>query len=154
MRDIIDKYMLKKSPNYLPILFTVGEGGTEDDIKKRNEQIQTYLLSPPLPNRLSTCSAISSSGGGGGYVGGLIAEIKELFSKCFQVVENFLYKEPFEHFISDSPHFKRYLQFKHLEKMPITKNTFRMYRGNFFFLRFYLEKNSTAFIIKQNSINF
>ena len=43
-------------------------------------------------------------------------------------VELYLYSNPFQDFINDSLHFKRYLQVKQLERSPITKNTFRMYR--------------------------
>lgn len=43
-------------------------------------------------------------------------------------MEEFLYDTPFHEFIDNSMYFKRYLQIKYLERMPITKNTFRMYR--------------------------
>ena len=53
---------------------------------------------------------------------------KNFFAQVLESLNNILYKEPFEHFINDSMYFYRYLQIKHLEQMPITKNTFRMYR--------------------------
>jgi len=53
---------------------------------------------------------------------------KTLFICIFGCIENFLYDKPFLEFIDNSMYFKRYLQIKQLERMPITKNTFRMYR--------------------------
>ncbi|CAF0926250.1 unnamed protein product [Brachionus calyciflorus] len=53
---------------------------------------------------------------------------KNLFSQILENLNSILYKEPFEDFLNDSIYFYRYLQFKHLEHIPITKNTFRMYR--------------------------
>jgi G protein-coupled receptor kinase len=43
-------------------------------------------------------------------------------------MEEFLYDAPFHEFTANSMYFKRYLQIKYLERMPITKSTFRMYR--------------------------
>nr|AGJ70291.1 G protein-coupled receptor kinase a [Terebratalia transversa] len=52
---------------------------------------------------------------------------KELFHDCTEAVGNFLSEEPFNKFL-DSMYFKRYLQWKYLERRSVTKNTFRMYR--------------------------
>ncbi|ELT97717.1 hypothetical protein CAPTEDRAFT_149351 [Capitella teleta] len=52
---------------------------------------------------------------------------KELFTKCTEVVRDYLSTDPFVEFL-DSMYFKRYLQWKWLESQPVTKNTFRMYR--------------------------
>lgn len=54
--------------------------------------------------------------------------MKNLFEKSFKKIDHLLYSKPFDEFLQDSVYFKRYLQIKHLERMPITKNTFRMYR--------------------------
>lgn len=53
---------------------------------------------------------------------------KILFIKIAENLDKKLYEEPFNEFLNDSMYFKRYLQIKHLERLPITKNTFRMYR--------------------------
>lgn len=53
---------------------------------------------------------------------------KSLFICIFGCIESFLYDKPFYEFIDNSMFFKRYLQIKQLERSPITKNTFRMYR--------------------------
>lgn len=53
---------------------------------------------------------------------------KNLFQQVLDRLNSILYKEPFEQFINNSMYFYRYLQIKHLERVPITKNTFRMYR--------------------------
>lgn len=53
---------------------------------------------------------------------------KNLFNTIYSKVETILYKKPFEEFLNDSMYFMRYMQIKHLERLPITKNTFRMYR--------------------------
>lgn len=49
------------------------------------------------------------------------------YEDCLNKIEDVLCKEPFQEFLK-SNYFNRYLQFKFLEKQPITKNTFRMYR--------------------------
>lgn len=77
----------------------------------------------------------------GSYLGALLntAEIqstvnknnsaKNLFNNLYDKIENILYAEPFEQFKSnENMYFNRYLQIKHLERLPITKSTFRMYR--------------------------
>ena len=53
---------------------------------------------------------------------------KTIFTKISKILDKQLYEKPFTEFINDSMYFKRYLQIKKLERMPITKNTFRMYR--------------------------
>ena len=45
-----------------------------------------------------------------------------------RAVENHLYAEAFSEFIDNSVYFRRYLQIKQLEKTPVTKKNFRMYR--------------------------
>lgn len=45
-----------------------------------------------------------------------------------RAVENHLYVEAFSEFIDMSVYFRRYLQIKQLEKVPVTKKNFRMYR--------------------------
>lgn len=53
---------------------------------------------------------------------------KNLFADVLDNLNGIVYKEPFDEFLNDSIYFYRYLQIKHLERLPITKNTFRMYR--------------------------
>ncbi|XP_051779183.1 G protein-coupled receptor kinase 5 isoform X1 [Erpetoichthys calabaricus] len=52
---------------------------------------------------------------------------KELFAQCVTCVQSFLSGEPFLQF-QDSVQFDRFLQWKWLERQPVTKNTFRQYR--------------------------
>nr|BAG60525.1 unnamed protein product [Homo sapiens] len=52
---------------------------------------------------------------------------KELFSACAQSVHEYLRGEPFHEYL-DSMFFDRFLQWKWLERQPVTKNTFRQYR--------------------------
>ena len=56
------------------------------------------------------------------------AAVRDLLLNKFQLkISQLLYAEPFEAFL-DSIYFMRYLQIKNLEKLPVTKNSFRMYR--------------------------
>uniref|UniRef100_A0A5F9DCK5 G protein-coupled receptor kinase n=1 Tax=Oryctolagus cuniculus TaxID=9986 RepID=A0A5F9DCK5_RABIT len=52
---------------------------------------------------------------------------KELFSACARSVHDYLSGEPFHEYL-DSMYFDRFLQWKWLERQPVTKNTFRQYR--------------------------
>jgi len=55
------------------------------------------------------------------------SKIRELFSECQSEVKRFLSEQPFEEF-RRSMYFHRYLQWKALERCPVTYKTFRMYR--------------------------
>ncbi|XP_014644399.1 PREDICTED: G protein-coupled receptor kinase 4 [Ceratotherium simum simum] len=52
---------------------------------------------------------------------------KEVFEECTRIVQNYLSGEPFEEY-QESSYFSRFLQWKWLERRPVTKNTFRYYR--------------------------
>ncbi|XP_070471297.1 G protein-coupled receptor kinase 4 isoform X2 [Equus przewalskii] len=52
---------------------------------------------------------------------------KEVFEECSRIVQNYLSGEPFEEY-QESSYFSRFLQWKWLERQPVTKNTFRHYR--------------------------
>ncbi|KAM4708513.1 G protein-coupled receptor kinase 4 isoform 2-T2 [Discoglossus pictus] len=52
---------------------------------------------------------------------------KEIFEDCSKVVRDYLSGVPFEDF-QESMYFSRFLQWKWLERQPVTKNTFRHYR--------------------------
>lgn len=52
---------------------------------------------------------------------------RDLFAQCVAEVKSYLAKEPFAEFRS-SMYFHRYLQWKWLERQPVTYKTFRMYR--------------------------
>ncbi|XP_011219742.1 G protein-coupled receptor kinase 4 isoform X1 [Ailuropoda melanoleuca] len=52
---------------------------------------------------------------------------KDVFEECTRIVHNYLSGEPFEEY-QESPYFSRFLQWKWLERQPVTKNTFRHYR--------------------------
>ncbi|XP_060044531.1 G protein-coupled receptor kinase 4 isoform X2 [Erinaceus europaeus] len=51
----------------------------------------------------------------------------EVFEGCTRAVHNFLSGEPFKEY-QESAYFSRFLQWKWLERRPVTKNTFRHYR--------------------------
>uniref|UniRef100_A0A8C2XEA2 G protein-coupled receptor kinase n=1 Tax=Cyclopterus lumpus TaxID=8103 RepID=A0A8C2XEA2_CYCLU len=52
---------------------------------------------------------------------------KELFNDCTKIVRDYLSGAPFSSY-QESMHFSRFLQWKWLERQPVTKNTFRHYR--------------------------
>ncbi|CAL1573384.1 unnamed protein product [Knipowitschia caucasica] len=52
---------------------------------------------------------------------------KELFKDCTRRIHDFLSMAPFADFL-DSMFFNRFLQWKWLERQPVTKSTFRQYR--------------------------
>ncbi|XP_066447263.1 G protein-coupled receptor kinase 6 isoform X2 [Eleutherodactylus coqui] len=52
---------------------------------------------------------------------------KELFKDCSKLVHDFLSMAPFSDYL-DSQYYNRFLQWKWLEREPVTKNTFRQYR--------------------------
>ncbi|XP_069488159.1 G protein-coupled receptor kinase 4 isoform X3 [Ambystoma mexicanum] len=52
---------------------------------------------------------------------------KELFKECTRVVHDYLSGAPFADY-QGSMYFSRFLQWKWLERQPVTKNTFRHYR--------------------------
>nr|XP_058157324.1 G protein-coupled receptor kinase 4 isoform X1 [Dasypus novemcinctus] len=52
---------------------------------------------------------------------------KEIFEECSRIVHNYLSGEPFEEY-QESSYFSHFLQWKWLERQPVTKNTFRHYR--------------------------
>uniref|UniRef100_A0ACB8F9F9 G protein-coupled receptor kinase 5 n=1 Tax=Sphaerodactylus townsendi TaxID=933632 RepID=A0ACB8F9F9_9SAUR len=52
---------------------------------------------------------------------------KEVFSPCVKSVHEYLSGEPFQEYTA-SMYFDRFLQWKWLERQPVTKNTFRQYR--------------------------
>ncbi|XP_059131719.1 G protein-coupled receptor kinase 4 isoform X5 [Peromyscus eremicus] len=52
---------------------------------------------------------------------------KNVFHECARIVYTYLSETPFEEY-QDSIYFCRFLQWKWLERQPVTKNTFRHYR--------------------------
>uniref|UniRef100_A0A672RBT5 G protein-coupled receptor kinase n=1 Tax=Sinocyclocheilus grahami TaxID=75366 RepID=A0A672RBT5_SINGR len=52
---------------------------------------------------------------------------KELFMECTKLIHDFLSMAPFADYL-DSMYYSRFLQWKWLEREPVTKNTFRQYR--------------------------
>uniref|UniRef100_A0A8C5LZS3 G protein-coupled receptor kinase n=1 Tax=Leptobrachium leishanense TaxID=445787 RepID=A0A8C5LZS3_9ANUR len=52
---------------------------------------------------------------------------KDLFKECSKLVHDFLSMAPFSDYL-DSLYYNRFLQWKSLERVPVTKNTFRQYR--------------------------
>ncbi|CAI5454291.1 unnamed protein product [Caenorhabditis angaria] len=51
----------------------------------------------------------------------------DIFSEAYRLAREFLTEKPFQEFV-DSMYFHRYLQWKFLEKRPVDKHTFRLYR--------------------------
>ncbi|XP_050648246.1 G protein-coupled receptor kinase 4 isoform X3 [Macaca thibetana thibetana] len=52
---------------------------------------------------------------------------KKVFEECTRVTHNYLRGEPFKEY-QESSYFSQFLQWKWLERQPVTKNTFRHYR--------------------------
>ncbi|XP_068399638.1 G protein-coupled receptor kinase 4 isoform X6 [Eschrichtius robustus] len=52
---------------------------------------------------------------------------KDVFKECTRIVHDYLSGESFEEY-QESSYFSRFLQWKWLERQPVTKNTFRHYR--------------------------
>ncbi|XP_048459773.1 G protein-coupled receptor kinase 6 isoform X3 [Rhincodon typus] len=52
---------------------------------------------------------------------------KELFKECHKLIHDFLSVAPFSDY-QDSLYFNRFLQWKYLERQPVTKYNFRQYR--------------------------
>ncbi|XP_029546937.1 G protein-coupled receptor kinase 6 [Salmo trutta] len=52
---------------------------------------------------------------------------KELFNECTKLIHDYLSVAPFADYL-DSMYYNRFLQWKWLERQPVTKNTFRQYR--------------------------
>ncbi|KAG7232082.1 hypothetical protein INR49_009581, partial [Caranx melampygus] len=52
---------------------------------------------------------------------------KELFKDCTKLIHDYLSVAPFADYL-DSMYYNRFLQWKWLERQPVTKNTFRQYR--------------------------
>ncbi|XP_023555793.1 G protein-coupled receptor kinase 4 isoform X1 [Octodon degus] len=52
---------------------------------------------------------------------------RNIFEGCKSVVHHYLSKKPFEEY-QESAYFSRFLQWKWLERQPVSKNTFRHYR--------------------------
>ncbi|XP_065507638.1 G protein-coupled receptor kinase 5-like isoform X3 [Caloenas nicobarica] len=52
---------------------------------------------------------------------------KDLFSSCLRPLHQYLSGDPFVDY-RDSMYFDRFLQWKYLERQPVTKDTFRQYR--------------------------
>uniref|UniRef100_A0A8C2ZDK5 G protein-coupled receptor kinase n=1 Tax=Cyclopterus lumpus TaxID=8103 RepID=A0A8C2ZDK5_CYCLU len=52
---------------------------------------------------------------------------KELFKDCTKLIHDYLRVAPFADYL-DSMYYNRFLQWKWMERQPVTKNTFRQYR--------------------------
>uniref|UniRef100_A0A669EUQ7 G protein-coupled receptor kinase n=1 Tax=Oreochromis niloticus TaxID=8128 RepID=A0A669EUQ7_ORENI len=52
---------------------------------------------------------------------------KDLFKDCTKLIHDYLSMAPFADYL-DSMYYNRFLQWKWLERQPVTKNTFRQYR--------------------------
>jgi len=99
-----------------------------------------YLTRPDTSDSgVDTCETEESSGSGSLFIDRLEEEAikrvsenlesreRDLFGTCVNQVKAYLSKEPFQEFL-ESMYFHRYLQWKWLERQPVTYKTFRMYR--------------------------
>ncbi|ELK04913.1 G protein-coupled receptor kinase 5 [Pteropus alecto] len=131
-KEVMTKYLTPKSPVF------IAEVG-QDLVSQAEEK----LLQRPCKELFSAC-AHHTAARRGAACSLFIAEVgqdlvsqaeekllqrpcKELFSACAQSVHNYLSGEPFHNYL-DSMYFDRFLQWKWLERQPVTKNTFRQYR--------------------------
>ena len=67
----------------------------------------------------------------------LSSKSRDLFRDCVREAKDFLSGDPFKEFLG-SMYFHRYLQWKWLERQPVTYKTFRMYRVLGEYARFFL----------------
>jgi G protein-coupled receptor kinase len=92
-----------------------------EKLKIENEIKKTFLDSKNEPNFIELlvidCDNSSTTN-----------QIPHLIKQLSIKITDILYNQPFGEFVDDSIFFKRYLQIKHIEKMSITKDLFRMYR--------------------------
>lgn len=123
-KEIINKFLLNtsssSSSHYLSILFNNNNNNDDGDVGggATSDLVTTKRVQKCVINDGENKEAKESRE----------KEVKELFGDAYKSIERVLYASPFDAFIGESNHFKRYLQVKQLEKMPITKSTFRMYR--------------------------
>ncbi|XP_077897007.1 G protein-coupled receptor kinase 5 isoform X3 [Ictidomys tridecemlineatus] len=111
---------------YIQFLDSVAEYEVTPDEKlgEKGKEIMTKYLTPKSPVFIAQVSR--------DLVSQTEAKLlqrpgKELFSACAQSVHDYLSGEPFHEYL-DSMYFDRFLQWKWLERQPVTKNTFRQYR--------------------------
>ncbi|XP_034936978.1 G protein-coupled receptor kinase 5 [Chelonus insularis] len=105
--DAIEKYEVELDENRVELAKDLF-----DQYLKHEDSEDTDILTDSL---ISECEERLNSGG------------RDLFVQISETVKNFLAGGPFKEFRS-SLYFCRYLQWKWLEKQPITYKTFRMYR--------------------------
>uniref|UniRef100_A0A8C9WIY7 G protein-coupled receptor kinase n=1 Tax=Scleropages formosus TaxID=113540 RepID=A0A8C9WIY7_SCLFO len=98
-----------KLKNCVRLLDAMDQYEVMPDEKRRShgEEIVCRFLTTQVPRGLSPC--------------------KEIFSECRKALHDYLSGTPFMDF-QDSMYFDRFLQWKMLERQPITKETFRQYR--------------------------
>lgn len=94
----------------------------EKSAPKAREIYEEYI-STESPNRITTLNEELASN----VEQSLASPTKTVFDSCRHSVRQFLSGQPFISYV-DSPFYWRYLQWKFLEHMPITKHSFRQYR--------------------------
>ncbi|KAM6184060.1 G protein-coupled receptor kinase 5 isoform 2-T2 [Erethizon dorsatum] len=111
---------------YIQFLDSVAEYEVTPDEKlgEKGKEIMTKYLTPKSPVFIAQVSRDLVSQTEAKL---LQRPCKELFSACAQSVHDYLKGEPFHEYL-DSMYFDRFLQWKWLERQPVTKNTFRQYR--------------------------
>lgn len=88
------------------------------------QRIYDEFIAPDCPNRVGCVTDKSVQK----IVEGLVPPVSgNLFADCKNSIKEFLSGQPLIDFV-DSPYYLRYLQWKSLEKMSITKDHFRQYR--------------------------
>uniref|UniRef100_A0A8D0ARQ2 G protein-coupled receptor kinase n=1 Tax=Sander lucioperca TaxID=283035 RepID=A0A8D0ARQ2_SANLU len=97
---------------------------TPDEKRKtRGDQIIKTFLSNQSPQRVDIAEVFADQC----RENLELSPCKEIFSNCHKVVHDYLSGDPFLDY-QNSMFFDRFLQWKMLERQPITKDTFRQYR--------------------------
>ncbi|MEQ2253272.1 G protein-coupled receptor kinase 5, partial [Ilyodon furcidens] len=91
--------------------------------KSRGEQIIKTFLSKQSPQRVDIADVFAEQC----RENLELSPCKEIFSDCRKAVHEYLSGVPFSDY-QNSMYFDRFLQWKMLERQPITKDTFRQYR--------------------------
>uniref|UniRef100_A0A4X1SWX1 G protein-coupled receptor kinase 5 n=1 Tax=Sus scrofa TaxID=9823 RepID=A0A4X1SWX1_PIG len=112
--------------SYIQFLDSVAEYEVTPDEKlgEKGKEIMTKYLTPKSPGFIAQVGQDLVSQAEEKL---LQKPCKELFSTCVQSVHEYLRGGPFHEYL-DSMYFDRFLQWKWLERQPVTKTTFRQYR--------------------------
>ncbi|XP_020561735.1 G protein-coupled receptor kinase 5 isoform X2 [Oryzias latipes] len=99
------------------------EVSPDENRKSRGEEIIKSFLSKQSPQKVDIAEGFAEQC----RKNLELSPCKEIFSTCLKAVHDYLSGVPFSDF-QKSMYFDRFLQWKMLERQPITKDTFRQYR--------------------------